>query len=183
MSPSQPASPSNTTTARPGKSIFPERFGSGCAFLDYDNDGWQDILLVNSMDFARSPRKTPATPALYHNNQNGTFSDVTLAAGLAKTAYGIGAAIADYDNDGWQDILITALGRCVLYRNIDGGRFEDVSAKMKLTTPMPFPGSANWFDYDKDGKLDLLVSNYVDWSIEKDLACNAEGAVKLTVRT
>jgi enediyne biosynthesis protein E4 len=162
-----------------GRNYLPERFGSGCAFLDYDNDGWQDILLVNSMDFAKSPRKAQPTPALYHNNHDGTFTDVTAATGLAKSFYGIGVATADYDNDGWTDILFTALGHCYLYRNVDGTRFEDSSTNMKLNAPMPFPAGATWFDFDKDGKLDLLISNYVDWSIEKEAACGGENP-KLT---
>lgn len=111
-----------------GKKYLPETIGSGCAFLDYDNDGWQDIVLVNSMDWPE--RKTRKSfPALYHNNKDGTFTDVTKEAGLAVEMYGIGVAIADYDNDGNVDIYITCVGPNHLFRNAGGGKFADVTAK------------------------------------------------------
>ncbi|MFN8001524.1 MAG: VCBS repeat-containing protein [Acidobacteriota bacterium] len=106
-----------------GKKYLPETNGSGCAFLDYDNDGWQDLLFINSIDFEDAPKKRKSVMALYHNNQNGTFTDVTAAAGLAKPLYGMGAAIGDYDNDGWQDIFVTALGENKLFRNAGNGKF------------------------------------------------------------
>jgi hypothetical protein len=162
-----------------GKKYLPETTGSGCAFLDYDNDGWQDILLINSMDFEDAPKKRRSTLALYHNNQNGTFTDVTAAAGLAKPMYGMGAAIGDYDNDGWDDIYVTALGENKLFRNLGNGKFADVTAKTGVAgAPTDFSTSAVWFDYDKDGKLDLYVCNYVNWTIEKDQHCSLDGTNK-----
>jgi enediyne biosynthesis protein E4 len=162
-----------------GKKYLPETNGSGAAFLDYDNDGWQDVLLVNSMDFADAPKKRRAVMALYHNNQNGTFTDVTAQAGLAKQMYGMGAAIGDYDNDGWQDIYITALGPNALFRNLGNGKFADVTMKTGVAGGQnDFSSSAAWFDYDKDGKLDLFVGNYVEWSLEKDLHCSLDGTNK-----
>ena len=162
-----------------GKKYLPETTGSGCAFLDYDNDGWQDLLWINSTDFADAPKKRRSVMALYHNNQDGTFTDVTAAAGLAKPMYGMGAAIADYDNDGWQDIYVTALGPNVLFRNLGNGKFADVTAKTGVAGgPADFSTSAAWFDYDKDGKLDLFVGNYVEWAIEKDLNCTLDGTNK-----
>jgi hypothetical protein len=159
-----------------GKKYLPETLGPGCAFLDYDNDGWQDILLVNSTNW---PEKKGAKtfPALYHNNQNGTFTDVTGAAGLAVDMYGLGCAIADYDNDGFVDIYITAVGANHLFRNLGGGKFSDVSAKAGVNDP-GFSTSAAWLDYDKDGKLDLFVCNYVEWSVEKDQLCTLDGKNK-----
>lgn len=162
-----------------GKKYLPETTGSGAAFLDYDNDGWQDVLLINGMDFADAPKKRRAVMALYHNNQNGTFTDVTAQAGLAKPMYGMGAAIGDYDNDGWQDIYITALGPNTLFRNLGNGKFADVTAKTGVAGGQnDFSSSAAWFDYDKDGKLDLFVGNYVEWSIEKDLHCSLDNTNK-----
>ncbi len=162
-----------------GKKYLPETTGSGCAFLDYDNDGWQDVLLINSMDFDDAPKKRRSVMALYHNNQNGTFTDVTAAAGLARPMYGMGAAIGDYDNDGWDDIYITALGENKLFRNAGNGKFTDVTAKMGVGgATTDFSTSAAWFDYDKDGKLDLFVCNYVEWSIDKDLNCTLDGTNK-----
>lgn len=159
-----------------GKKYLPETLGSGCAFLDYDNDGWQDILLVNSMNWPG--RAGPKSyPALYHNNQNGTFTDVTKEAGLAVEMYGLGCAVADYDNDGFDDVYITCLGPNHLFRNLGSGKFQDVTAKAGVGDP-GFSTSAIWFDYDKDGKLDLFVCNYVEWSIDKDLYCTLDGKNK-----
>jgi len=165
-----------------GKKYMPETNGSGCAFIDYDNDGWQDILLINSMDFEDSPQKgrkpRRSTMALYHNNQNGTFTDVTAQAGLAKQIYGLGVAVGDYDNDGWDDIFVTCLGQNHLFRNLGNGKFADVTAKVGLNSPPSFSTSAAWVDYDKDGKLDLFVCNYVEWSIDKDIHCSLDGTNK-----
>ena len=159
-----------------GKKYLPETVGSGCAFIDYDNDGWQDILLINSMSWPghAGPK---SYPALYHNNKNGTFTDVTKEAGLAVEMYGLGCAVADYDNDGFDDIYITCLGANHLFRNLGNGKFQDVTAKAGVGDP-GFSTSAVWFDYDKDGKLDLFVCNYVDWSIDKDLYCTLDGKNK-----
>ncbi|MFN0121278.1 MAG: CRTAC1 family protein [Blastocatellia bacterium] len=161
-----------------GKKYLPETTGSGCAFIDYDNDGWQDILLVNSMDFADAPKKRRSTMALYHNNQDGTFSDVTAKAGLAVPMFGMGVAIGDYDNDGFDDIFITCLGPNHLFRNLGTGKFTDVTARVGLNANPSFSSSAAWLDYDRDGKLDLFVCNYVDWAIEKDLHCSLDGTSK-----
>ena len=161
-----------------GKKYLPETTGSGCAWIDYDNDGWQDALLINAMDFDDAPKKRRSVMALYHNNQNGTFTDVTAQAGLAKPMYGMGAAIGDYDNDGWDDIYVTALGQSKLFRNLGNGKFADVTAKVGINGPPAFSTSAAWLDYDKDGKLDLFVGNYVDWAIEKDLFCTLDGTNK-----
>src|SRR5256714_15121931 len=107
-----------------GKKYLPETLGSGCAFLDFDNDGWQDVLLVNSMSWPTRPGP-PSYLALYRNNHNGTFTDVTRQAGLAVQMYGLGVAAADYDNDGNVDIYGTPLGANHFVRNLCGGRFQD----------------------------------------------------------
>ncbi len=158
-----------------GKKYLPETLGSGVAFLDYDNDGWQDILFINSMNWPghAGPK---SYPALYHN-QNGAFTDVTKEAGLAVEMYGLGCAIADYDNDGFEDIYVTGLGPNHLFRNLGNGKFRDLTAKAGVGDP-GFSTSAAWFDYDKDGKLDLFVCNYVEWSIENDLTCLLDGKNK-----
>jgi hypothetical protein len=159
-----------------GKKYLPETMGSGVCFLDYDNDGWQDILFVNSMDWPEH-KDGKSFPALYHNNHDGTFMDVTRAAGLAIEMYGMGCAIADYDNDGYPDIYITAVGSNHLFHNLGNGKFSDVTAKAGVGDP-GFSTSAVWFDYDNDGKLDLFVSHYVDWSIAKDQYCSLDGKKK-----
>ncbi|HEX8091328.1 MAG TPA: CRTAC1 family protein, partial [Blastocatellia bacterium] len=159
-----------------GKKYLPETLGSGCAFLDYDNDGWQDVLLINSMSWP-DHKGAKSFPALYHNNHNGTFTDVTKEAGLAAEMYGLGCAAADYDNDGNVDIYVTCLGANRLFRNLGGGKFADVTAKTG-TGDAGFSTSAAWLDYDKDGKLDLFVCNYVEWAIEKDLYCTLDGKNK-----
>ena len=158
-----------------GKKYLPETIGSGGAFFDYDNDGWQDILLVNSRDWDESKRKS--FPALYRNNKDGTFTDVTQQAGLGVQMYGIGVAIADYDNDGNDDVYITCVGPNRLFRNLGGGKFADVTARAGVGDP-GFSTSAAWFDYDNDGKLDLFVGNYVEWSVETDQHCTLDGKNK-----
>ena len=159
-----------------GKKYLPETMGSGVCFLDYDNDGWQDILFVNSMDWPEH-KNGKSFPALYHNNHDGTFTDVTRAAGLAIEMYGMGCAVGDYDNDGYPDIYITAVGSNHLFHNLGNGKFSDVTAKAGVSDP-GFSTSAVWFDYDNDGKLDLFVSHYVDWSIAKDQYCSLDGKKK-----
>jgi enediyne biosynthesis protein E4 len=162
-----------------GKKYLPETMGSGGAYLDADNDGWQDILLVNGMSLgpASNVKTKRAVMALYRNNQNGTFTDSTERAGLAVPLYGLGVTAADYDNDGRTDIYITALGRNRLFRNLGGLKFADVSATAKVDDP-GFSTSAAWLDYDRDGRLDLFVANYVEWSVEKDLFCTLDGKSK-----
>src|SRR5689334_11734196 len=159
-----------------GKKYLPETIGAGGAFLDYDNDGWQDILLVNSMDWPEN-KKRKSFPALYHNNKDGTFTDVTQQAGLGVEMYGIGVAVADYDNDGNDDIYITCVGPNHLFRNLGDGKFADVTARAGVGDP-GFSTSAAWLDYDNDGKLDLFVANYVQWTVESDLMCTLDGRRK-----
>jgi hypothetical protein len=161
---------------RSGKKYLPETLGSGGAFLDYNNDGWQDILLINSKPWQPSAG-SKVTSALYRNNGNGAFTDVTAEAGLAIEMYGMGVAAGDYDNDGNIDIYITALGDDRLFRNEGNGKFRDVTAESGIRNP-DFGTSAAWFDYDRDGRLDLLVANYVQWSIEGDLWCSLDGETK-----
>ena len=150
---------------------LPETMGPGVAFLDYDNDGWTDIFLVNS---GASDFYSPAAPlknALYRNNRDGTFTDVTEKAGVAGgREFGMGCAVADYDNDGHPDILVTAYGRCTLYRNNGNGTFTDVTEKAGLGAP-GWTTSAVWFDYDNDGKLDLFLCSFVQFSAKSDVFC------------
>ena len=150
--------------------------GPGCAFIDYDNDGNPDILLVNGKDFpGHKIRRT--TPKLYHNNGNGTFTDVTAKAGLDVEMYGMGVAVGDYDNDGWDDIYVTGLGEARLFHNEHNGTFKDVTQAAGVNNT-GFGASAAWVDYDKDGKLDLFVTNYVKWSEKDDLYCTLDGRHK-----
>jgi hypothetical protein len=160
-----------------GKKYLPETLGPGCAFLDYDNDGWQDILLINGTDWPGRPRRA-STPKLYRNNGNGTFTDVTQKAGLAITLYGMGVAAADFDNDGWTDVFLTALGQSRLFRNTGRGAFADVTEKAGLKGPEEFSTSAAWLDYDRDGHLDLVVANYVQWTPATDIFCTLDGTNK-----
>jgi enediyne biosynthesis protein E4 len=159
-----------------GKKYLPETMGSGVCVIDYDGDGWQDILFVNSMDWPEH-KTSVSTPALYHNNHDGTFTDVTRTSGFAKEMYGLGCAVGDFDNDGRDDIYITALGGNYLFRNFGGGHFRDVTAKAHVKDP-GFSTAAVWFDYDNDGKLDLFVSHYIDWSESTDQFCTLDGKNK-----
>ena len=159
-----------------GEKYLPETMGSGVCVIDYDNDGWQDILFVNSMDWpGRGSGKS--YPALYHNNHDGAFTDVTRQAGLAFEMYGLGCTVGDYDNDGFDDIYITAIGGSHLFRNLGNGHFADVTAKAGLADS-GFPAGAVWFDYDRDGRLDLFVAHYVEWSLATDQACMLDGKHK-----
>ncbi len=160
-----------------GKKYLPETMGSGVCVLDYDNDGWQDLLFVNSMDWPGHKGAAKSYPALYHNNRDGTFTDVTREAGLAVESYGLGCAVADYDNDGFEDIYITTVGANHLFHNLGNGKFADVTAKAGVADP-GFSTSAVWFDYDNDGKLDLFVTHYIDWSIAKDQYCTLDNKNK-----
>jgi enediyne biosynthesis protein E4 len=160
-----------------GGKLLPETLGSGCAFVDYDADGWQDILLVNSMDWPGHKRQR-STLKLYHNNRNGTFTDVTKAAGLDVEMYGMGVAVGDYNNDGFDDIFITCVGQSRLFRNSGKGTFMDVTKQSGLEGKTGLSSSALWFDYDRDGFLDLFVCNYVRWSAEHDVFCSLDGKNK-----
>ncbi|MGA7218125.1 MAG: CRTAC1 family protein [Candidatus Sulfotelmatobacter sp.] len=160
-----------------GGKFLPETLGSGCAFLDYDRDGWQDILLINGMDWpGHKQRRSPLR--LYRNNRNGTFTDVTARAGLDIDVYGMGVAVGDYDNDGFPDILITSVGQNRLFHNTGKGTFIDVTTPSGLGKRLGFSTSALWFDYDRDGLLDLFVCNYVKWSPERDVFCSLDGKHK-----
>jgi len=150
---------------------LPETMGPGVAFFDFDNDGWPDIFMVNSgvADFYKPD--APLKNALYRNNRDGTFSDVTDKAGVAGgKAFGMGCAIADYDNDGYADIFVTAYGRCTLYHNNGNGTFTDVTDKAGLAAP-GWTTSAVWFDYDNDGKLDLFLCSFVEFALSSNIVC------------
>ena len=148
----------------------PETLGAGCAFLDYDNDGWMDIYLVNSGPCDFYTPKTPLRNALYHNNRDGTFTDVTQKAGVGGNAYGMGVAVGDYDGDGFPDMYVTQYPRSILYHNNGDGTFTDVTAKAGISTP-GWATSAVWFDYDNDGRLDLFVCHFVDYDKGKNVFC------------
>ena len=159
-----------------GKKYLPETMGSGGAFLDADGDGWLDILLINSKTWPGRPASR-ARHALYRNNKDGSFSDVTAASGLGVEMYGMGATAADYDNDGHVDVYITGLDGNRLFRGAGGGKFVDVTARAGVGAS-GFSTTAVWFDYDRDSRLDLFVARYVDWSIAKDLFCTLDGKTK-----
>jgi enediyne biosynthesis protein E4 len=160
-----------------GGKLLPETLGSGCAFLDYDRDGWQDILLINGMDWPGHKQRR-STLRLYRNHRNGTFADVTSHAGLDIEMYGMGVAVGDYDNDGFPDLLITCVGQNRLFHNTGKGTFVDVTDRSGLGKRLAFSTSALWFDYDRDGLLDLFVCNYVKWSPERDVFCSLDGKHK-----
>ena len=142
---------------------LPETGGAGVAIFDYDNDGWMDLLFINSGDSAFYHPSTPLKHGLYRNNHDGTFTDVTVKAGLTADLYGTGVAIGDYDGDGYEDIFISGYGKCVLYHNNGNGTFTDVTAQSGIAAPH-WGTSALWFDYDNDGKLDLFVGEFADYS-------------------
>jgi enediyne biosynthesis protein E4 len=158
-----------------GKKWLPETMGSGCAFFDADGDGWLDILLINGKDLIPHGRHT--TAALYRNNHDGTFTDITKDSGLDVEIYGFGVAVGDYDNDGRDDLYVTALGGDRLFHNEGGGHFRDVTQAAGLRNAA-FATSAAWLDYDRDGKLDLFVANYIQWSQEIDRFCSLDGKAK-----
>ena len=160
-----------------GRKYLPETLGPGCAFLDYDGDGWPDILLVNGQDWPGHARSS-STLKLYHNNHDGTFTDVTRKAGLAVSMYGMGVAVGDYDNDGHDDLFVSAVGQSRLFHNQGDGTFKDVTREAGLWGPSEFSTSAAWVDYDGDGKLDLVVANYVQWTPQTDLYCTLDGVRK-----
>ncbi len=162
-------------SGRAGKKYLPETMGSGAAFFDFDGDGWADLLLINSKDWTATGRKSRC--ALYRNNQKGGFVDVTAGSGLDVEMYGIGVAVADFDNDGREDVYITALEGDRLFHNEGNGKFRDVTKQSGIRNAS-FGTSAAWFDYDRDGKADLFVANYVNWTVKGDLWCSLDGATK-----
>jgi len=148
------------------KKYIIETTGTGVAIFDYDNDGWPDIFIVNGTTLDPSPSATPPTSHLYHNNHDGTFTDVTQKAGLTHTGWGQGVCVGDYDNDGWEDLYVTYYGKNVLYHNKGDGTFSDVSEKAGVAGSGKSWGNGCAFvDYDRDGHLDLMVANYVDFDL------------------
>jgi hypothetical protein len=165
-----------------GEKLLPETMGGGVAFLDYDNDGKQDLLFVDSTDWPWHPTasRPRSSLALYHNDGDGRFSNATQNSGLEIACYGMGVAVGDYDNDGLDDIFVTAVGGNHLFHNEGGGKFREVTADSGVSGPADaWSTSAAWVDYDNDGKLDLFVCNYVKWSREID----AEVGYKIDGRT
>jgi hypothetical protein len=149
---------------------LPETSGAGCAFLDYDNDGWMDIYLVNSGKCDFFTPNPPLRNALYRNNRDGTFTDVTEKAGVAAGGFGQGVCVGDYDGDGFADLYVTQYGRSILYHNNGDGTFSDVTEKAGVAAP-GWASSAVWFDYNNDGRLDLFVGRFVDFSKELNKPC------------
>ena len=175
-----------------GNKYLPETLGSGCAFFDFDNDGWIDILLINGNSLTKNDRQPKSTMALYRNNHDGTFTDVTAETGLNIPLVGMGVAVGDYDNDGWEDLFITTVGKSRLFRNVPGknsgksggsaGRkFIDTTAESGIAN-VGFSTSCAWLDYDRDGKLDLFVCHYVQWSLETDRFYSVDGVNKSYAR-
>ena len=160
------------TAGKSPEKYLPETTGAGCAFLDYDNDGWMDIYLVNSGKCDFYNPNPPLRNALYRNNRDGTFTDVTEKAGVVGGGYGQGVAVGDYDADGFTDVYLTQYGRSILYHNNGDGTFTDVTEKAGVAAP-GWSSSAVWFDYDNDGQLDLFVCQFVEFSREKSKDCRA----------
>ena len=153
-----------------------ETMGSGCGWIDYDQNGLLDLYLVNGAATRVYKPPQPMRGALYRNNGNGGFTDVTAKAGVgAEGLFGMGVAVGDYDNDGFPDLFVLGYGRCILYHNNGDGTFTDVTARAGVQNSGLWASSAAWFDYDNDGKLDLIIANYVDWSPERNFYCGDRG--------
>jgi enediyne biosynthesis protein E4 len=173
-------------TGATGRKYLPEALGAGAAFLDIDNDGWQDVLVANGTEWpgpsmgsgqgSTAPDQT--TARLFRNNGRGGFEDITTGSGLDVPMYGMGVAAADYDNDGHDDVLITAVGQSRLFHNNGKGRFVDVTNRAGLAGRSAFSTSAAWIDFDRDGLVDLFICNYVRWTAESDIFCSADGKRK-----
>jgi len=158
------------SNGRSAEMFLPETTGAGCAFLDYDNDGWMDMYLVNSGQCDFFNPDPPLRNALYRNNRDGTFTDVTEKAGVPGGGYGMGVAVGDYNGDGFPDLYVTQYGRSILYRNNGDGTFTDVTEKAGVAAP-GWASSAVWIDYDNDGRLDLFVCRFVDFNKSKNKWC------------
>jgi hypothetical protein len=153
-----------------------ETMGSGCGWIDYDQNGLFDLYLANGAATRVYKPKHPLRSALYRNNGDGTFTDVTEKAGVgAEGLFGMGVAVGDYDNDGYPDLYVLGYGRAILYHNNGDGTFTDVTAKAGVANAGRWGSSAAWFDYDNDGHLDLVIANYVDWSPERNFWCGGHG--------
>ncbi len=150
---------------------LPETMGPGAAFVDFDNDGWMDLFMVNSGPADFFTPTTPLKNALYKNNRDGTFTDVTDAAGVAGNSFAMGVAVGDFDNDGYADLLVTSYGPPTLYKNNGNGTFTDITKKAGLDTAPNWTTSAVWFDYDNDGKLDLFLCSFVEFSLKNNVFC------------
>ena len=149
-----------------------ETVGNGVGWIDYDQDGLMDLYFVQSASTEWYKPSHPLRSALYHNNGDGTFTDVTAKSGVgAEGFYGQGIAVGDYDNDGYPDMLVTGYGRAILFHNNGNGTFTDATAKAGVADEGNWSTSAGWFDYDKDGYLDLVVCNYIQWSVKNNLWC------------
>jgi len=158
------------SNGRSPEMYLPETVGGGCAFIDYDNDGWMDLYLVNSGKCDFFDPHPPLRNALYRNNRDGTFTEVTEKAGVAGGGYGMGVAVGDYDGDGFADLLVTQYNGVILYHNNGNGTFTDFTKKAGLPTE-GWASSAVWFDYDNDGKLDLFICRFVDFDKSKNKFC------------
>jgi enediyne biosynthesis protein E4 len=168
-------------TGATGRKFLPETLGSGGAIFDADGDGHQDVLLLSGTSLADEGGKAPntgATVRLFRNTGRASFEEVTAKAGLSASMYAMGAAAADFDNDGHQDVLVTSVGQSRLFRNAGGGRFADVTERSGLGGRTGFSTSAAWVDYDRDGFLDLFICNYVRWTPKTDVFCSADGKTK-----
>ncbi len=172
------------TNGAAGDKLLPEAMGSGCAFLDFDNDGWQDILLVNGKSWTSSRKRGGATLKLFRNDRHGRFVDVTKETGLDIEMYGMGVAVGDFDNDGYDDLFVTGVGGCKLFHNVPVAerygrgsavirRFEDATTRAGVSSP-GWATSATWLDYNRDGRLDLFVCHYVKWSPEANKPYSAD---------
>jgi hypothetical protein len=173
VAPSQTGISWRHVNGRSPEYYLPETTGAGCAFLDYDNDGWMDLYLVNSGKCDFYDPQPPLRNALYRNNRDGTFTDVTEKAGVVAGGYGMGVAVGDYNADGFPDLYVTQYGRSILYRNNGDGTFTDVTEKAGVAAP-GWSSSAVWFDYDNDGKLDLFVCRFVEFDKSKNKFCGNE---------
>jgi hypothetical protein len=162
----------------------PETMVSGIGLIDYDNDGWLDIFIINGAAIPSLKKESPKYyNRLFHNNHDGTFTDVTEKAGLVGDGYDMGVAVGDFDNDGWEDIYVASVTKNHLYRNNGDGTFTDVTDKAGVGSPMykgqkMWSAAAGWVDYNNDGKLDLFVSNYCRWEVNKDPMCLSGGRLR-----